>query len=184
MTTMKKSLGLLICLAAGAVHAQTYDINVDMKGVADFSGSFTYNSGVYSNVNVSDTFTHGIFTGINADGESGNTLDFYDFEGKPNAKAAGSNVFILGLNTMRPLGTGNPGIIINSIFYNLDYNSTGLFSCGSNPGPGSGLSCTASLKEVRPTHQAPELDWSRAAAAFTLLCGCTLVFRSRRWRSA
>jgi hypothetical protein len=179
--TMKKLLGLVICLAAGATHAQTYDINVDMKGVGDFSGSFTYNSGVYSNVDVSDTFTHGIFTGINADGESGKTLDFYDFEGKPNAKAAGSNVFILGLSTMRPLGIRNPGVNINSVFYNLDSNSTGIFSCGSNAAPGSGLRCTASLREVpSPTHQAPELDWSLAAAAFTLLCGFTLALRSRR----
>lgn len=178
---MKKLMGLVICLAAGATHAQTYNINVDMKGLGDFSGSFTYNAGVYSNVDVSDAFSHGVFTGINVDGESGKTLDLYDFEGKPNAQAAGSNVFMLGLDTIRPLGTHNPGIDINSIFFNVDYNSTGLFSCGSkNGGPGSGLSCTASLKEVLPTHQAPELDWSLAAAAVTLLCGCALLLRARR----
>ena len=179
---MKKLMGFVICLAAGATHAQTYDINVDMKGVGDFSGSFTYNSGVYSNVDVSDTPTGGSFTGINAYGQSGTTLDLYDFEGKANAPAAGSSVFVLDLNIVRPLGTRNPGVNVNSILYNVDSNSTGLWSCGSYPysGPGSGLRCTAFLREMRPTHQAPELDWSRAAAAFTLLCGFTLALRSRR----
>jgi hypothetical protein len=150
-----------------------------MQGLTSFSGSFSYSNGSFSSVDVSDNFMGGTFTGINPYGSPGlNTYALYDYEGAPNAQAAGSDVYSLWFETTQPLGGTNPGIIVNSILYNTDDNADRDWFCGGGPqvlGGAPGLSCSASLVQ-----SAPEIDFSRSAAALALLVGGTLVLKGRR----
>jgi hypothetical protein len=182
---MKTLLALAVVLAATGARAQTYDIDVNMRGYADFTGSFVYSNGVFSDVNVSNPTDGGAFTAINPYGSPGsNELAFYDLEGKSTVQQAGSEVFVLTLTTKRPIGSANPGIVTNSEVYNTDFNSTGLHECGGKKGnlPGAGLRCSGRLTDppAASVHSVPELDGSHALEAVALLAGLALVVKSRR----
>ena len=104
---MKKLIAIAALLATGAAQAQTYQFDVgDGQPGFGFGGSFTFNNGTFSNLNITDsqgaTFDQSASGGL--DGSS-STLSSYVFLG------ASGNV---GLDIDEPLGT--PGLLIENAF--------------------------------------------------------------------
>jgi len=178
----------------GAAHAQqTYDLDIVMKNVATFAGTFIYDSagtgecsaafcgtGVtpqFSSVLIKDPLSidgplgPNAFTG--AEG-SGSSLTFFDtYFGTPGQS---SFVYTLSFDLLNPLGSKHIGI--TDITFSEDMNVTGTYSCGgpsriANP---PGETCpVAKLNWAK----APEMDSRSAATALVLLLGALAVWRAR-----
>jgi hypothetical protein len=183
---MKQYLVALGLLAAGAAHAQTYDLDISISDIATpFTGSFNYNSsgtgycstpfcgsGItpdFTNINISGP-NGAMFTGVNKTSSGG--LDFYAASGPLGLLS--SEVFQLSFNTNSPLGGSASSIGVSNIVYNVDSNVTGLYQCGQD-----GISCTASLSRA-PAAAVPEIDASTAVTALSLLAGALAVCTARR----
>ena len=165
---MKKLIAIAALLATGAAQAQTYQFDVgDGQPGFGFGGSFTFNNGTFSNLNITDsqgaTFDQSASGGL--DGSS-STLSSYVFLG------ASGNV---GLDIDEPLGT--PGLLIENAFE----------AAPGVPAPGfcedvlqNAPLCSASISVVSKATTAPEINPGLAAVALTLLTGFGLVLKTRR----
>jgi hypothetical protein len=181
-----------------AAHAQQiYDLDIVMKNVATFAGTFVYNasgtgecsaafcgSGVtpeFSSVFIKDPLSidgpmgPNAFTGVEG---SGSNLTFFDtYFGTPGKS---SYVYTLSFDLLAPLGSQHIGI--TDITFSTDMNVTGTYSCGGpdrivNP---PGEKCpTAKLNLTK----APEIDSRGAAAAVVLLLGALAVWRGAHRRT-
>ena len=160
----------------------TYDVNVqegiDNGGVItpnvnDLTGSFVYNAGVFSSVDLlingqgaSDVPVQTVSGGITS-------LLF-------SATFSPSDTTFYSFNINHPLGGSANTIGINSVVFSpFDSLEFGNAVCGSPLRGQSGphaetYVCSGSLTKV------PELGWPAAAAAMTLLWGGLLLTRARR----
>jgi len=168
-TSILAAVSMAACLAA---HAQTYDLDITMTGIAagpvTFSGSFAFNptaSGLCSaafcgpgvtprfvDVLISDPLSidqpGGAFAFTNAVGGS-STVSFFDtYLGAPGQS---SFAYQLNFTLDHPLGGPTASIGLSDVYFTTDGNATGTYSCG---GPARiatpGITCTtATLTEER-----------------------------------
>lgn len=168
-TSIIGAVSLAACFAA---HAQTYDLDVTMTGIAagpvTFSGSFVFNpsaSGLcsaalcgpgvtprFADVLISDPLSIDqpgeAFAFTNAAAGS-STVSFFDtYLGAPGQS---SFVYQLTFTLDRPLGGPTASIGLSDVYFATDDNVTGTYSCGG-PARGAtpGVICTAAtLTEER-----------------------------------
>jgi hypothetical protein len=173
---MKKLFFLLVAFTASA-HAQTYDIS-GWVGPESFAGTFTYANGTLTNVDVSDSWARGTFTTGSAGGDY---ITLMDWGGQnPN----GPVVYApdeLDLSTNAPIGSSSLKIV--SALYDGSVPVPSDYFLCAGPKYRPDYTCGGHITEVRSVNAAPELDWSRAIAALTLLAGCALVLNGARRRS-
>ena len=180
-----------------AAHAQqTYDVDIVMKNVATFAGTFVYNSsgtgecsaafcgtGVtpqLSSVFIKDPPSIDAPTGPHAFTDAAGSppsITFFDtYSGTPGQS---SFVYTLSFDLLKPLGSKH--IPITDITFSEDMNVTGTFSCG---GPSQIASPPGEKCPVAKLYlaKAPEIDSRSAAAALVLLLGGLAVWRSSHRR--
>jgi hypothetical protein len=197
--TRIKNWGLLALGLTGAAvaQAQTYDLDITMKGVEaapiTFSGTFTFNSsgtgfcsapfcgtGVtpdFSNIHINDPILGTAFTAVQggSQGTNGGSVVFTDFLG--NAPSADSSeVYTLGFNFASALGGSSKNIALSNITLQESLNVTGIFACGTT----QGVSCPTATLTIAPA-AAPEIDPASAMGGFALLFGSLAVMRGRRF---
>jgi hypothetical protein len=164
---MRKIVALAALLAAGAAHAQTYDLAVD-GSTFGFGGSFTFNASTdtFSNINL------GGFDYTLNGGGGGDSYTFYNCLVNCQAPEA------IEFTTNVPLGTLGPIEITGAMLELM--NSVDF--CASTPGTGSFVGqqvcSTETITAVPNATAAPEIDSSRAIAALSLLAGAVLVLKS------
>jgi hypothetical protein len=168
---MKKLFFLLTAFAASA-HAQTYDIK-GWVGPDLFAGTFTYAGGALTNISVSDSFGGGTFTVGSAEGTLLTLQDFYGQN--PNDPLYAPDE--LDLTTSAPFGSPKMTILTGSYVGSAPVPYDYFLCAGPKYKPHN--TCGGYITEVHSVNAAPELDWSRAIAALTLLCGFGLVLKSR-----
>jgi PEP-CTERM motif len=158
------STGAIFAALSIAAHAQTYDLDVTMDGIAGtpitFSGSFTFDAtgnGFCSaalcapgatpklaNVLIDDPLSidapGGPFAFTSAAG-SPNTLVFLDtYLGAPGQS---SFVYELGFNLSGPLGGPLASLGLSDIYFSTDGNASGTWSCGGAARAATpGVTCT------------------------------------------
>lgn len=194
--TLLSAAWLSAAWIAAAQAQQTYDLDIVMKNVATFAGSFVYNSsgtgecsaafcgtGVtpeFSNVFIKDPLSidgpmgPNAFTGVEG---SGPNLTFVDtYFGTPGQS---SFVYTLSLDLLNPLGSKHIGL--TDITFSEDMNVTGTYSCGGPSVIASppGEKCPVAKLDLA---KAPEIDSRSAAAAVVLLLGALAVWRARHRR--
>jgi hypothetical protein len=175
------ALGVVLLIGPVAASAQTYDVNVqegiDTNGVItpnvnDLTGSFTYNAGVFSNVNVQIDGQGGIAPAQTITGGITSLLFSYTF--------MPSDTTFYSFDINHPLGgsatTINVGGVVFSPFDSLQFGND---VCGGTvygqSGPNaSTYTCSGSLTK------APEIDAASAAAGLALLIGGMALLRGRR----
>lgn len=164
---MKTSILIASILAASAAQAQTYDFSVsaDLPGFG-FGGTFTYSSGVFSNVSITDAqgamFDQSVSGGIDGTGP----LESWVFHGP-----AGTVAF----DVTGPFGT--PGIGIENAYE----AAPGVPAPGyCEAQPQFAPLCQTSLTTVSNATAAPEIDGRATVTALTLLLGAAALMRGRR----
>jgi hypothetical protein len=176
-----RALRIALLLGPIAASAQTYDVSVQegidtggmiAPGVNDLTGSFTYNAGVFSNINLLidgqgatapvQTITGGI------------TSLLFSYTFMP------SDTTYYSFNISHPLGgSANTISVSDVVFSPFDSAQFGNDVCGSpvygQSGPNaSTYTCSGSLTKV------PEIDPSSAAGALALLVGGMAVLCGMR----
>jgi hypothetical protein len=155
-------------LVAGAAQAQTYQFGVgDGQPGFGFGGSFTFNNGTFSNLNITDSqgATFDLSASGGLDGSS-STLSSYIFYG------ASGNV---GLDATAPFGT--PGLLIENAYEDAPGVPPPGFCEGEiQNAPG----CSASISVVSKTTAAPEINPGVVVSALTLLLGALAILRGKR----
>jgi hypothetical protein len=176
-----RTLGVVLLIGPIAASAQTYDVNVqegiDTGGVItpnvnDLTGSFTYNAGVFSDINVlidgqgatapAQTITGGASTLLFGYTDMPSDTTFYSFD------------------ISRPLGGSATTISVSDVVFSpFDSLQFGNDVCGSpvfgQSGPNaSTYTCSGSLTK------APEIDPASVVGGLALLIGAGAVLRGRR----
>jgi len=163
-------IAVALTAASVTVRARTYDLDITMTGIAaapvTFSGSFTFNPngtgfcsaafcgpGItpgFADVLIADPLSidppGGSFAFTGAAGGS-NTLVFIDtYYGTPGQS---SFAYRLAFSLEGPLGGAATSIGLSDIYFSMDGNATGTYSCGGPARlPTAGVTCaTASLTE-------------------------------------
>ena len=153
-------------------HAQTYDLDITMTGLTGspvtFSGSFTFDgngtgfcSAAFCAAGITPQFTNvlirdplsidlpgGALAFTDTTGGS-NTLAFFDTYG--GAPGQSSYVYQLAISLNGPLGGPAANIGLSDIYFAMDGNVSGTYSCGGSARlPTPGVACTrATLTEDR-----------------------------------
>ncbi len=174
-------LGAVLLIGPMAANAQTYDVNVqegvDTLGVItpnvnDLTGTFTYNAGVFSNINI---LING--QGATAPAQTitgGTTSLLFSYTDAP------SDTTFYSFDINHPLGGSATSIGISDVVFSpFDSLQFGNDVCGSTvygqSGPNaSTYTCSGSLTK------APEIDPAFAAGGLALLLGGAAVLRARR----
>jgi hypothetical protein len=183
-----QTLGLVLLIGPIAASAQTYDVNVqegiDTGGVItpnvnDLTGSFTYNAGVFSNINV-QIDGQGAMAPVQSI-TGGATSLLFTHTDMPSA----TTFYSFDIN--QPLGSSATTIGVSDVVFSpFDSLQFGNDVCGSpvfgQSGPNaSTYTCSGSLTkapEIDP--KAPEIDPASAAGGLALLIGGAAVLRGRR----
>jgi hypothetical protein len=187
-TSALATTALAVAMLVQAHHARalggpvTYDVNVqegiDNGGVItpnvnDLTGSFVYNAGVFSSINLLINGQGATDVPVQT-GSGGITSLLFSYTFSP------SETTFYSFNINHPLGGSAHTIGINSVVFSpFDSLEFGNDVCGSPLHGQSGphaetYTCSGHLTKV------PELGWSGAAGAATLLCGVLLLTRMRR----
>lgn len=174
-------LGGALLIGPIAASAQTYDVNVqegiDTLGVItpdvnDLTGSFTYTSGVFSNINILINGQGGEAPAQTIGG--GTTSLLFEYTDAP------TDTTFYSFDINHPLGGSATTIGVSDVIFSpFDSSQFGNAVCGSTvygqSGPNaSTYTCSGSLTK------APEIDPSVSAAGLALLLGGVAVVRARR----
>jgi len=202
-------IGAVLTAASVTVNAQTYDLDITMTGIGatpvTFSGSLSFDAngtgfcsaafcgpGItpdFADVLITDPLSidppGGAFAFTNASGSS-NTLVFFDtYYGAPGQS---SFVYRLAFDLGGPLGGTATNIALSNIYFSMDGNGSGTYSCGGPARlPTAGISCTtATLTERRAAPALTSVDPPKGVpepGTFSLLAlalGCLGIARPRR----
>jgi hypothetical protein len=176
-----RALGVVLLIAPIAASAQTYDVNVqegiDSGGVItpnvnDLTGSFTYNAGVFSNINVQIDGQGAIAPVQTITG--GATSLLFSYTDMP------SDTTFYSFDINHPLSGSATTISVSDVVFSpFDSLQFGNDVCGGTvygqSGPNaSTYTCSGSLTKV------PEIDPASAAGGLALLIGAVAVLRGRR----
>lgn len=175
------TLGVVLLIGPIAASAQTYDVNVqegiDTGGVItpnvnDLMGSFTYNAGVFSNINVLID-GQGAMAPVQTIAGGTTSLQFsYTF--------MPSDTTYYSFDINHPLGGSATTISVSDVVFSpFDSLQIGNDVCGGTvygqSGPNaSTYTCSGGLTK------APEIDPASAAGGLALLIGGVAVLRGRR----
>jgi hypothetical protein len=175
------ALGVVLLIGPVAASAQTYDVNVqegiDTNGVItpnvnDLTGSFTYNAGVFSNIDVQIDGQGALAPVQTITG--GATSLLFSYTDMP------SDTTFYSFDINHPLGGSATTISVSDVVFSaFDSLQFGNDVCGGSvygqSGPNaSTYTCSGSLAK------APEIDLASAARGLALLIGGVAVLRGRR----